>query len=162
MMEDNRPAIRRFDLRRNAFEQLVLVDDEGREYEGVEPVRAFPLSDPRRAISLCGPDGQEIAYIDCLDDLAPELRKIVEAELSQREFVPHIVKVVNTPSETEPAEWQVLTDRGLTTFQLESEDAVHRQEPSQVTIVDSRGIRYLVPDARKLDAHSRRVLDRFL
>ena len=162
MMEDNRPAIRSFDLRRNAFEQLVLVDEGGRQYEGVEPVRAFPLSDPRRAISLCGADGQELAYIDCLDELAPGLRAIVEAELAQREFVPQILRVVNTPSETEPAEWQVMTDRGLTTFQLESEDAVHRQEPSQVTIVDSRGIRYLVPDARKLDAHSRRVLERFL
>jgi hypothetical protein len=69
---------------------------------------------------------------------------------------------VGTPPRTEPSLWQVETDRGLTSFEAESEDSIYRREPRQVSVVDVRGIRYLIPDTRKLDKHSRRVLDRFL
>lgn len=152
----------RFKLRQDWRQRLVLIDADGELYEDVEPVRAFPLSDPGHSVSICNRDGREIVFIDSLDDLDPETREILEKELGRREFVPVILRILNTPPETEPSVWQVETDRGVTTFEVESEDSVHRREPAQVSIVDSRGIRYLIPDTRKLDAHSRRVLGRFL
>ena len=66
------------------------------------------------------------------------------------------------PPRTEPSLWHVETDRGVTSFEVECEDSIYRREPRQVSIVDMRGIRYLIPDSRALDARSRRVLDRFL
>lgn len=162
MFEDNRPVLRDFTLRRDEFARLILTAREGTEYCGVEPVRAFPLSDPGHAISIVDADGREIVYLESLDELPEGTRPLVEEELALREFVPRIVRIVNTPDDSEPAEWTVETDRGLVTFQLDTEDNVHRHGEREVSIVDSKGIRYLVPDTHRLDKHSRRVIDRFL
>ncbi|HEY3439472.1 MAG TPA: DUF1854 domain-containing protein [Paludibaculum sp.] len=151
-----------FTLRMDARRRLILTDEGGQEYVDVAPVRAFPLSDPLHAISICDAEGRELVYLDSLDELDAGQRAVVEEELAQREFVPVILRIVNTPALTEPSSWRVETDRGLTTFEVESEDSVYRRAPRQVSIVDVRGIRYLIPDTQTLDAHSRRVLERFL
>jgi len=162
MIEDNRPDLKDFTLHRDAFSRLVLRTASGQEYAGVEPVRAFPLSDPKHALSIVDSNGREIVYLDTLDELKGNSRRLVEEELAQREFVPIVRRIVNTPEDTEPAEWTVETDRGYATFQLDSEDNVHRHGEREVSIVDSKGIRYLVPDVKAVDAHSRRILERFL
>ena len=149
-----------FTLERDNKQHLVLIDASGERHPDAAPVRAFPLSDPLHAISICDKNGREIVYIDSLEELEPATRAIVEEALGQREFVPVILRIIGAPPRTEPALWQV--DRGITSFEVESEDSIYRREPRQVSIVDVRGIRYLIPDTRKLDAHSRRVLDRFL
>jgi hypothetical protein len=154
--------LRGFKLERDGRQRLVLTGADGERYENVEPVRAFPLSDPRRAISICSSDGREILEIDSLDDLDAATRASLERELAHREFIPVILRILNTPTQTEPATWQVETDRGITTFDVDSEDNVHRGDPHEVSLVDTHGIRYVIPDTRKLDHHSRRVLDRFL
>jgi hypothetical protein len=151
-----------FTLERDSRGHLVLIDAQGERYSDAAPVRAFPLSDPLHAISICDKDGREIVYIDSLNDLEPATRAIVEEALGQREFVPVILKILSTPPRTEPALWQVETDRGVTSFEVESEDSIYRRDPRQVSIVDVRGIRYLIPDTRKLDKQSQRVLERFL
>ncbi len=151
-----------FTLEHDAWKRLVMVMKSGERYIGAEPVRAFPLSDPSRAISICDSEGREIVYLDSLEELSVENRAIVEQELSHREFVPRILRIVNHPTDAEPAQWRVETDRGVTTFHVDNTDAVRRQEPHQISIVDSLGIRYLIPDTTQLDAMSRSVLDRFL
>jgi Domain of unknown function (DUF1854) len=161
-MEDHKPVVGNFSLERDGWDRLVLTDETGDRYVGVEAVRAFPISDPQHAISICDSRGREIVYLPALDVLPPGIRETLEIELSQREFVPLIRRILNDPPDTEPTEWKVETDRGVTVFQLESENDVHRNEAGQVTLVDAHGIRYLLPDTRQLDAHSRRVLDRFL
>jgi hypothetical protein len=151
-----------FTLERDSRGHLVLIDSSGERYPDAAPVRAFPLSDPLHAISICDQDGREIVYIDSLDDLEPATRAIVEEALGTSEFVPVILKILSAPPRTEPALWQVETDRGVTSFEVESEDSIYRRDPRQVSIVDVRGIRYLIPDTRKLDKQSQRVLERFL
>jgi hypothetical protein len=151
-----------FTLERDNRGHLVLIDAQGQRYPDAAPVRAFPLSDPLHAISICDQDGREIVYIDSLDELEPATRAVVEESLAKREFVPVILKILTTPPRTEPSLWQVETDRGVTSFEVESEDSIYRREPRQVSIVDVRGIRYLIPDTRKLDQKSQRVLERFL
>ena len=151
-----------FTFERDAWQRLILVMPSGERYAGVEAVRAFPLSDPLRSISICDSEGREIVYLESLDAVSPENRAIIEVELAQREFVPRITRIINHPTDAEPAEWKVETDRGVTSFHVDNTDAVRRQEPCQISIVDSLGIRYLIPDTTKLDAASRAVLDRFL
>jgi hypothetical protein len=151
-----------FKLERDAARRLWFTSPEGKQYSDVEPVRAFPLSDPAHAVSILDATGRELFYIDSLDEVEPGVRRTLELELSQREFVPIILRVLNKPAQTEPATWKVETDRGVTTFEIESEDSVHRREPNRVSIVDRSGLRYEIPDTRKLDAQSRDVLDRFL
>jgi hypothetical protein len=151
-----------FTLERDSRGHLVLIDEQGERYPDAAPVRAFPLSDPLHAISICDKDGREIVYIESLNDLEPATRAVIEEELATREFVPVILKILSTPPRTEPTLWQVETDRGVTSFEVESEDSIYRRDPRQVSIVDVRGIRYLIPDTRKLDKQSQRVLERFL
>ena len=151
-----------FTLERDSRGHLILIDEQGERYPDAAPIRAFPLSDPLHAISICDKDGREIVYLDSLNELDPAMRSTIEEALAKREFVPIILKILSTPPRTEPALWEVETDRGVTSFEVESEDSIYRREPRQVSIVDVRGIRYLIPDTRKLDQRSRRVLERFL
>ena len=151
-----------FRLERDNFGQLVLIDESGARHPGVEVVRAFPLSAPEKAISIVDSDAKETLFLSSLDEAPPAARKILEEELAHREFFPVILRILNTPTDAEPAEWHVDTDRGMTTFQLENSDHVHRLGGGHFTIQDSLGIRYRIPDAKKLDLHSRNVMERFL
>ena len=151
-----------FTFERDAWQRLVIVMKSGERHIGAEPVRAFPLSDPSMAISICDSEGREIVYLPTLDDVPAEIRAVIEQELAQREFVPRILRILNHPTDAEPAEWRVETDRGVTSFHVDSTDAVRRQDPHQISIVDSLGIRYSIPDTTKLDESSRAVLERFL
>lgn len=148
-------------LFRDAFARLVMIDAAGREHVGVEVVRAFPLSEPDRWISICDADGHEILALDDARQLPEEIRTILLDELAKREFVPVIRRIVKVWNQTDPQEWQVVTDRGPTSFCVDSDEDIRRMEPRQVLIVDGHGIRYRIPDTLQLDARSRRILDRY-
>ncbi|WP_422929608.1 DUF1854 domain-containing protein [Singulisphaera sp. PoT] len=149
-------------LLRDDWDRLVLTDELGRDHVGVEPVRAFPLSDPERWISLCDGHGRELVRFETLEGLEPDLRRLVEEELSVREFVPTITRIVRVSGETSPSDWDVETDRGRTRFTLDSEDDVRRLGPHRILITDALRLRYHIPDMRNLDHASRRTLDRYL
>jgi hypothetical protein len=154
-------AERGFSLERDVFGQLVLTDADGRQWSGVEPARAFPISCAEEWISLCDAEGHEVLCVRNFDELPPDLRSMLEEELSRREFVPLIKSILRVADDTDPSEWEVETDRGTTTFLLDSEDDVRRLGPYRALFIDTHGIRYLIPDMRKLDAHSRRIMDRY-
>ncbi len=83
-------------------------------------------------------------------------------ELSRREFLPVIRRIVRVATETIPSTWEVETDRGPTTFTLDGEENVRRLGHDRALIVNARGIRYLIADTKGLDSHSRRILERYL
>ncbi len=139
-----------------------MVDAEGVKHVGVEPVRDFPLSDPHQWISVCDVQGHELVCIQDVNELSDKVRQVLLSDLSRREFVPVIERIEHVSSDTDPTQWTVKTDRGLTTFLVKGDDDVRRLEGERALIVDAAGIRYLVPDAGALDANSRRYLDRFL
>jgi Domain of unknown function (DUF1854) len=153
---------RPFGLHPDAWGRLVLTDADGRQYAGVEIVRAFPLSDPRRGISICDAKGRELMWLADLDALPPPLARQIEDELAKREFVPIIHRIVKVSAPVEPSEWEVETDRGRTSFVLNNDDDVHELEGHRALITDANGIRYLIPDIEQLDANSRRLLERYL
>lgn len=151
-----------FSLLKDERGQLTLLDAAGRRHENVEPIRAFPISDPEHWISLCDPNGREIVQIRDLAELSAEQRTLLLSELTRREFVPVIRRLVSISSLAEPCEWFVETDRGPTSFVLNSDEHVRKLGQDRALILDSHGLRYLVPDAKQLDAHSRRLLSRYL
>lgn len=151
-----------FTLSHDVWGQLVLTDAEGHQHIGVEVVRAFPLSDPRHGVAVCDSHGHELIWLEDLDALPAPMVRQIEEELAKREFVPVIRRIVNVSSAVEPSEWDVETDRGRTSFVLDSEEDVHELEEHRALITDAHGIRYLIPDVRQLDSHSRRLLERFL
>jgi hypothetical protein len=151
-----------FTLHRDAWGRLVLTRPDGSEVAGVVPVRGFPFSAPRQGISLCDPTGHEIIWIEDLDALPAALRGEIEAELAEREFMPIIRRIRHIRPRLEPSEWEVETDRGPTRFVLNSADDVRRLDDNRATVVDAHGVRYLLVDLHKLDAASRRLLERYL
>jgi hypothetical protein len=152
-----------FTLDHDAWGQLVLTASDGRRWAGVEPVRAFPISGPEGFLSICDAEGHELACIEDPDALKPEIRQMLEDELARREFMPVVGRIVRVFDQVDPSEWHVVTDRGPTTFQMEdSDNDVRRLGPARILLVDAHGIRYLIPDVRRLDADSRRILERYL
>lgn len=151
-----------FALSHDSFGRLVLVDGDGRRFVGVEPVRAFPIADPNRFISICDGHGRELISVDALHDLPPALAQMLAQELRAREFVPLIERIQRIAVEKEPAEWDVQTDRGPVTFLLGNADDVRRIDRDRATVTDLQGIRYMIASIRHLDAHSRRLLEHFI
>ncbi len=151
-----------YQLRRDAFGRLVLTNNDGETHTGVVPVRAFPIASPGQGIALVNPHGQELAWIDHLSELPDELRALVEAELSSREFMPIINRIVSVSSYATPSTWKVCTDHGDTELVLKGEEDIRRLALPALLIADSHGIHYLIRDRYALDLTSRKILDRFL
>ncbi len=151
-----------FELAIDAWGRLVLIDLQGMRHEGVEPVRAFPLSDPRRWVAICDAEGAELAFIEDLDGLPDQVRETLDEALGAVRLRAGRPAHPEVSAEVEPSEWEVQTDRGLTRFLLTADDGVRRLGAFEAMLVDTHGTRYLIADFRRLDAHSRRILDRFL
>ena len=139
--------------------QLRLAD--GTLHEGVVPVRAFPLSAPDECIALVSA-GHELVNIARLSTLAEPARSVIAASLAAREFVPKIEAIEACSAFATPSSWRVRTDRGLTEFVLKAEEDIRRLGAGRLMITDSHGLQLEVVDQGKLDAHSRRILLRFL
>jgi hypothetical protein len=151
----------RFSLHYDSWGRLVLTDAVGEAHVGVDPVRAFPLSDSEQWISICDSAGNEL---ECVRDIASapaEIRHILDEALAQREFVPEILRIERISSD-EPSQWDVETNRGRTIFFVHSGDDVRRVDGERMMIVDIHGIRYLISDERALDARSRHLIERYL
>jgi hypothetical protein len=155
-------TITSFQLTRNPFGQLVLINADGQTFEGVNPVRAFPIQAPHDGIAIVCADGKEVAWIDNLLDLSQHARELIEGELAGREFMPEIQHITQVTSFATPCTWDVKTDRGNTHFVLKGEEDIRRIGSSTLLIADSHGIHFLIRDMQILDKHSRKILDRFL
>jgi hypothetical protein len=156
------PGVGAFGLSHDAWGRLVMIDSQGERHVDVEPARAFPISDPEHWISICDTDGRELACVEDLASLAPNVRQVLEDDLARREFVPNIKCIYSVSTDSEPSEWDVDTDRGRTQFQLNSEDDIRRLGTYSALVIDTHGIRYLINDLRTFDATSRRILERYL
>ena len=142
--------------------RLVLTTTDGERHLGVEPVRAFPLSEPEKFISFCDPEGREIYCLGSIESLSESQARLLRNELALREFLPVIERILRVTGEGTPSDWDVVTDRGETRFSLENDDDVRRIGPNRVLITDARKLRYQIPDLQALDARSKRLIERYL
>ena len=152
-----------FVLERTDFGKLILTNAQGERFVGVLPVRAFPILAPGEGISLLSTEGHEVAWVDRLGDLPAAYQSLIEDELARREFMPQLHRILEVSSFSTPCTWTVETDRGRTEFVLRGDEDIRRIGSGRSLLVaDAHGIHYLVPDQKALDAHSKRILDRFL
>lgn len=152
-----------FALQRDAFGKLVLTTPNNERFEGVVPIRAFPIQSPEIGISLVNTDGQEVAWIEQLDAVDEPAQGLIRHELATREFMPVISTIVSVTSFSTPCTWRVETDRGNTEFVLRGDEDIRRVGTEGCLLVaDSHGIQFLIRDHMALNARSRKILDRFL
>src|SRR3954453_12154516 len=112
MKSDSVPPMRSSDgrgvlLSLDSWGRLELSTPDGRRHVGVEPVRAFPISDPAHWISFCDADGREPLSLKSPDGLPPEARRLLDEELALREFAPVIKRIVRVSGDNTPADWDV-------------------------------------------------------
>lgn len=156
------PQAPAFDLKRDAYGRLLLIDAQGREHAGVAAVRAFPIAAPEESISLVDADGHELAWVPQLHALPEPLRSLLAEALEQREFMPRLQRVLSVSSFATPSTWQVETDRGPTQFVLKGEEDIRRLSADCLIVNDAHGVQYLIANLPAMDRHSRKLLDRFL
>ena len=149
-------------LHHAAFGRLVVTLANGQSHSGVVPVRAFPFSAPDQWLSLCDESGHEVLCLTDTAALSPETRDQLAAELARREFIPRILRILRVVEGGGSSQWFVKSDRGETNFELTSEDNIRRMGSDGALLIDSHGIRYRITSVPQLDAHSRRVLRRYL
>lgn len=157
------PVTGDFSLARDSFGRLVYVAADGTAHVGVTPVRAFAIAAPDYGIALISSEGKELQWLENLATLPAATHHLILDELAQREFVPAIQRIITVSSYATPSTWQVETDRGMTSLILKSEDDIRRLKgPGALLIADSQGIHFLIRDRKTLDAHSQKILKRFL
>jgi hypothetical protein len=124
-MTDSRgPGVQSFVLRHDAWGRLVLALG-GEEHVSVEVSRAFPITAPQHMVSVCSAEERELLWIEDLGALPASVRGLLEEELGRRDLVPVLRRILRISSVVEPSEWEVETDRGVTTFLLSSDEDVY-------------------------------------
>ena len=149
-------------LERDAHGRLVYTDPRGVTHVGVQAVRAFPIEAPLEGLSLVGPDGHELEWIEHWDKLTDPTRAVLAEELAQREFMPTVRRLLGVSTFSTPSTWTVETDRGRAEFVLRGEEDIRRLRDGGLLITDSHGLVLRVLDLKAMDRGSRRLLDRFL
>lgn len=162
MSNSTTPAPAAFQLERQPSGRLLFTGADGERHDGVVPVRAFPLAAPDEGISLVSTEGHELAWVDQLQALPPDLRTLLQEELALRDFVPEIRRLKSVSTFGTPSVWAVETDRGDTSFVLAGEEDIRRLGRTGLLIAGSQGVQYSVRDMTALDRASRRLLERFL
>ena len=151
-----------FQLTRDSVGRLVLTNPEGEVFEGVVPVRAYPIQAPQDGVALVATDGHEVGWLDRLADAPPSVQVLIQEALDTREFMPEIQDIVSVTSFSTPCTWTVKTDRGDTRFVLRGDEDIRRVGPTVLLVTDSHGIQFKIRDLALLSKESRRIMDRFL
>jgi hypothetical protein len=150
-----------FDLLTNEAGHLVLVEPDGTRHENVRPMRIFPLTQPDLWISLQDTNGVELACVENPASLPESKRAALNRALSARDFVPVIRSINRITRAADGHEWHVVTDRGPTTFRVETDESIQNLGGMRLVIIDVRNTRYLIPNIASLDRESQRKLERY-
>jgi len=149
------------------FDQAVsgrwfFVSADGLRHENVFAVRSFPVAAPEEGIALVDIDGKELLWISHLSLLPDPVRANIVRAMTQREFMPRILKLYGVSSFVAPSTWDIETDRGQTTLLLKGEEDIRRLSASVLLVTDGHGVQFLIRDLAQMDRYSRKLLDRFL
>lgn len=138
------------------------VSADGLQHDHVMAVRSFPVAAPDEGIAVVDVDGKELLWIEHLNQLTDAVREKVLKAMTQREFMPQILKLHGLSSFVTPSTWDIETDRGPTTLLLKGEEDIRRLSGTVLLVTDGHGVQFLIRDLAHMDRHSRKLLDRFL
>jgi hypothetical protein len=151
-----------FDLYRDPYGVWMLRTADGHEHAKVTVVRPFPISAPGESASILSQEGRELIWIDRLADLPGPVQETLIEALTQREFMPEILRLNSVSSYATPSTWVVETDRGTTELILKGEEDIRRLNANTLIIADAHGVQYLIRHLPSLDRMTRKQLDRFM
>ena len=138
------------------------VSAEGVRYDHVLAVRSFPVAAPDEGVAVVDVDGKELLWIPHLSELSSSVRSNIQKAMTQREFMPQILKLYGVSSFVTPSTWDIETDRGRTSLLLKGEEDIRRLSGTVLLVTDGHGVQFLIRDLAQMDRFSRKLLDRFL
>ena len=142
---------------------LRLTVDEDRSYLAVSIVRAFPMSEPHRFLSVRDSENKEIGLILDPAELDGENRTFVERELERRYLVPAVTRIISAKERFGTVDWAMETDRGVCRFTTRNlRENVQRPAPARIILSDVDGNRYDVKNVDNLSRESQDLLFRHL
>ena len=146
-------------IERNAFEELVVQLPDGTIQTKVEPICAFPVSEPNRYISLMDEESNELGVIEDIKHLPHASREVLVEELQKRYFMPKITKILDLDGQYGVTQWVVETTQGDVQFGLRTRYDIVTLENGRVLIKDADGNRYEIENYNKLDPKSIALLE---
>jgi hypothetical protein len=153
----------RVKLFRDPKENLRLTLEGDRSYLQVKVARAFPLSDPHDWICYADGKDKQIVIVQDLRRLDVESRRLTEAELHRRYFVPMVEQVLEIRDEFGVVHWKVITDRGPREFVIRNiRENVQEIDDGRRLVTDAEGNRFLLPHPDTMDPASRRLVERYV
>jgi hypothetical protein len=150
-----------FDLFTDSVGRLILIDETGARFENVKPLRLFPLTEPERWVCLQDAAGKELRLIEDPSTLKEGQLTALRMALARRDFVPVIRSINRITRAADGHDWHVTTDRGPTTFRIETDESIQYLGGTRLVIIDDHNTRYLIPNIEALDRESRRKLERY-
>ncbi len=151
-----------FELYRDPFGVWMLRTPDGQQHARVTVVRPFPITAPGESASILSQEGRELIWIDRLAELPGPVQETLIEALTQREFMPEILRLVSVSSYATPSVWVVETDRGTAELVLKGEEDIRRLNANTLIISDAHGVQYLIRHLPSLDRMTRKQLDRFM
>lgn len=150
-----------FNLRRREDGRLVLRQPNGNGEMVESAVQlgcCFPWSHPLQYVTFRDDKGHELMLLESLDGLAETHRRLIEAELGARNFLPRVIAINAVTDETELFHWRVVTTAGERSFMTRRHERPRRLESGEVLIKDVYNDIYVIARADDLDAKSLRLL----
>jgi len=149
-------------LRRDESGHITLAGDGRRRRVG-SIVSAFPLTHPKRLVSVRDDDGQEIGILDDTDALDPASKRVVQEELDRSYFMPRIGDILKIDETLNVVEWEVHTNKGPRVFQVRNVNQnVRRIGQRRFVIKDVDGNRYEIRDWTNLKPQAQKLIQGYL
>lgn len=143
--------------------RLRLTIEGDRSYPEIKVVRAFPLSDPHHYMGFLNAKDQVIGLVVNPEELDEDSRELATEAVERHYFVPIIERVRSLREEFGAIYFDVETDRGRRQFVAKGiRDAMEELGEGELLIPDVDGNRYRIADWRRLDARSRKLLERVI
>ncbi len=131
--------------------QITLTVDGAAPVEKVSLLRAFPLSEADRYVSVRNEKNEEIGLLADPARLDAASRAIMDEEMHRRYVVPVVRRLLWIRERFEIVECKVETDRGTCQFSARNlRESVLHPHPGRYILTDVDGNRYDIPDIKAL------------
>ncbi len=133
----------------------------GKTYKGLKVTLMFPLTDRNSFIQFLDEQENEIGILKHIGDLDTKSRSVVVSEIEKAYFIPQIKEILSIDSQFGADVWQVMTDKGIRTFDVVGKRRnIRYLTNDRVLIKDIDGNRYEIPSVQQLNKGSQKLLQR--
>ena len=133
---------------------------DGETIENIKPRRLFPLTGKTRHINFLDAEGEEVLILDNMKNLNKESKQTLSDALNRYYVIPKIRNILSIKEEYGVYTWIVNTDKGTTQFEVRQPSVdIKSLGGGYVVVKDINDNRYEIPDTKKLDPLSQRLLE---